>query len=221
MVSPPELGPMLSMPYVIGKKIEMTQIFKDDGTVVPVTIVSVEPNIVTQVRSVETDGYHAVQLGVDERRSLPKAQQGHLKDLKQVGYLQEVPLSTAPNFKRGDVVGVEVLSVGMIVDVVGTSKGKGFAGVMKRHHFSGGPASHGQKDQMRMPGSIASQRQGPVIPGHRMAGRMGNERVTVKNLEVISVDKEKATVCIKGAVPGAQGGWVLILGKEAKTIWQK
>src|SRR4029078_12346701 len=109
----------------------------------------------------------------------------------------------------------------MHVDVTGVSKGKGFQGVMKRHHFAGGPATHGQKDQMRMPGSLASQRQGPVSKGQRMAGHMGSDRVTVKNLEVISVDPAAGTLSIKGAVPGARGGILFIQSREGKTVWQK
>lgn len=208
------------MPFIIGRKLEMTQQFRPDGTVVPVTLVKAEPNVVTQVRSLTRDGYVAVQLGTDEKRSLLKPEAGHVKELLQAGTLREFRVD-ATDLARGNMVDVSIFAEGMHVDVVGTSKGRGFAGVMKRHHFSGGPATHGQKDQMRMPGSIASQRQGPVSKGQRMAGHMGDERVTVKNLEVVSVDPVNNILAIKGAVPGARGGLLLVVSRSANTVWQK
>jgi large subunit ribosomal protein L3 len=208
------------MPFIIGRKLEMTQQFKEDGTVVPVTLVKAEPNVVTQLRTEDKDGYVAVQLGTDVKRELLKPQAGHLKDLPQAGTLREFRVDPT-DLTRGATVDVSVFTPGMHVDVVGTSKGKGFAGVMKRHHFSGGPATHGQKDQMRMPGSLASQRQGPVSKGQRMAGHMGAERVTVKNLEIVSVDAANNVLAIKGAVPGARGGLLLVVSRDAKTVWQK
>lgn len=208
------------MTFIIGRKIEMSQEFKVDGTVVPVTIVSVEPNVVTQVRTQEKDGYVAVQLGANARRSLVKPEAGHVKDLPSMGDLREFRVNST-ELKRGDVVSVSVFTPGMKVDVVGTSKGQGFQGVVKRHHFAGGRTTHGQKDQVRMPGSIASQRQGPVSKGQRMAGHMGDERITVKNLEVISIDAEKNTMAVKGAVPGARNGLLLIIARDGKTVWQR
>lgn len=206
------------MSFVIGKKIEMAQQFKGDGTVVPVTLVKVEPNTVVQLRTTEKDGYTAVQLGTEVRRALTQPEAGHVKGLQNFGILREFRVEKT-ELKRGDTVDVSAFKPGMMVDVVGTSKGRGFQGVMKRHHFSGGPATHGQKDQMRMPGSIASQRQGPVSKGQRMAGHMGDERVTIKNLEVISVDADNHVIAVKGAIPGARGGLLLIIAREGKTIW--
>ncbi len=208
------------MSFIIGRKIEMTQEFKDDGSVVPVTLVKAEPNIVTQVKGAEKEGYTAIQLGTDVRRKLSKAETGHLKDLPAFGVLREFRAATT-NLKRGDTVDVSAFKPGMKVDVIGTSKGRGFQGVVKRHHFAGSPASHGHKDQLRMPGSIASQRQGPVSKGQRMAGHLGADRVTVKNLEIISVDPTAQTLAVKGAVPGARGSVLLIVAREGKTIWQR
>lgn len=208
------------MPFILGRKLDMSQHFKEDGTVVPVTIVEADPNVVTQVRTAENDGYAAVQLGTDAKKRLSKPEAGHLKDLPTLGTLREFRVE-ATELKRGDAVTVEAFAPGTKIDVTGFSKGKGFQGVMKRHHFSGGPATHGQKDQMRMPGSIASQRQGPVSKGQRMAGHMGDRRVTVKNLEVVSVDAANRTLAIKGAVPGARGALLMIVSREGKTVWQK
>lgn len=211
---------MEAMPFILGRKLDMSQHFREDGTVVPVTIVEADQNVVTQVRTGETDGYVAVQLGTDAKKRLHKSEAGHLKDLPLSGTLREFRVD-ATDLKRGDAVTVEAFSPGTKIDVTGFSKGKGFQGVMKRHHFSGGPATHGQKDQMRMPGSIASQRQGPVSKGQRMPGHMGARRVTVKNLEVVSVDAANRTMAIKGAVPGARGTLLMIVSREGKTVWQK
>ncbi len=208
------------MPFIIGRKIEMSQEFKADGTVVPVTLVSVEPNVVTQVRTQEKDGYTAVQLGTNVRRVLVKPEAGHVKDLPSVGDLREFRVEST-DLKRGDTVSASVFTPGMKVDVVGTSKGHGFQGVVKRHHFAGGRTTHGQKDQVRMPGSLASQRQGPVSKGQRMAGHMGDARITVKNLEIVSVDAEKNQIAVKGAVPGARNGLLLIIARDGKTVWQR
>lgn len=208
------------MPFIIGRKIEMSQEFKADGTVVPVTLVSVEPNVVTQVRTQEKDGYVAVQLGTGVRRALVKPEAGHVKDLPSVGDLREFRVEST-DLKRGDTVSASVFTPGMKVDVVGTSKGHGFQGVVKRHHFAGGRTTHGQKDQVRMPGSLASQRQGPVSKGQRMAGHMGDARITVKNLEIVSVDADKNQIAVKGAVPGARNGLLLIIARDGKTVWQR
>jgi large subunit ribosomal protein L3 len=207
------------MAFIIGRKIEMTQQFKDDGTVVPVTLVKAEPNTVTFVREEERDGYVAVQVGTDVAKTLVKPEAGHLKDLPQMETLREFRVD-AGEMKRGDVISVGVFEPGARVDVIGESKGRGFAGVVKRHHFRGKKATHGTKDQERMPGSIASQRQGKVIRGQRMAGRMGTDRVTVKNLEVVSVDLTNNIIAIKGAVPGARGGLIMIKTRPQNTVWQ-
>ncbi len=206
------------MAFIIGRKIEMTQQFKEDGTVVPVTLVKAEPNTVAQIRTQEKDGYTAVQLGIGIAKNLNKPDAGHLKDLPQVGTLREFRVEKT-ELTRGNEVRVDVFEPGTMVDIVGFSKGHGFAGVMKRHGFHGKRATHGTKDQARMPGSIASQRQGKVIKGHRMGGHMGDARVTVKNLEVISIDPQTNTIAIKGAIPGARGGLVLIKSRPTKMIW--
>lgn len=208
------------MAFIIGRKIEMTQKFKDDGTVVPVTLIHADPNVVTQIKSVESDGYSAVQIGTEIETKLTKPETGHLKDLPLTSLTREFRVEQG-ELKRGDLISVEAFAPGEHVDVVGESKGRGFAGVMKRHLFHGKKATHGTKDQERKPGSIASQRQGKVIKGQRMAGRMGTDRVTVKNLEVISVDPVANVIALKGAIPGARGGLVMIKTRNAgNTVWQ-
>jgi large subunit ribosomal protein L3 len=208
------------MAFIIGRKIEMTQKFKDDGTVVPVTLIQAEPNVVTQVKTTESDGYNAVQVGTEVDSKLSKPETGHLKDLPLTSLTREFR-GESGEMKRGDMITVEAFVPGAHVDVVGISKGRGFAGVMKRHLFHGKKATHGTKDQERMPGSIASQRQGKVIKGQRMAGHMGTDRVTVKNLEVISVDALTNVIALKGAIPGARGGLVMIKTRvSGNTVWQ-
>jgi large subunit ribosomal protein L3 len=208
------------MTFIIGRKIEMTQQFKDDGTVVPVTLIKAEKNIVTQIRDMETDGYSAVQLGTETSNKLNKPDAGHLKDVEPLKTLREFRVDNT-DLKIGDQIDVASFEPGTKVDVTGCSKGRGFAGVMKRHNFSGGNATHGNKDMQRKPGSIASHPQGKVIRGQKMPGRMGNDQVTVKNLEVISTDSNKNIIAIKGAVPGARGGLILIRARDGKTIWQR
>lgn len=208
------------MSFIIGRKLEMTQQFSESGRVVPVTLILADPNTVTQLRDAEKDGYTAVQLGTEVVSSLKKAQAGHLKDLPQVRTLREFRVGADHGLSRGDTVGVDSFEPGTRVDVTGVSKGRGYAGVMKRHNFAGGRATHGNKDQQRMPGSIASHPQGKVIKGKRMAGRMGNDQVTVKNLEVVSIDPQKNIIAIKGAVPGPRGGLIMIKSRNAKTVWQ-
>ncbi len=208
------------MKFIVGRKLEMAQMFKEDGTAVPVTLVRAEPNVITQIRSVEKDGYAAVQVGVDIRRKLNRPEAGHVAGLASFGTLREFCIDNA-DMKRGDRIEVSVFEPGEKVDVIGVSKGRGFQGVVKRHHFHGSPASHGHKDQLRMPGSIGSRRQGPVAKGKRMAGHMGHARVTVKNLEVVSVDPVGQILAIRGAIPGARGSLVMIQTREGSTIWQK
>ncbi len=199
---------------------EMTQQFKKDGTVVPVTLVKAQPNVVTFVREEARDGYVAVQVGMEEaKKSLVKSEAGHLKGLAQMETLREFRADPG-EVKRGDIITVETFTPGTHVDVMGVSKGRGYAGVMKRHHFHGKKATHGTKDQERMPGSIASQRQGKVIRGQRMSGRMGTDRVTVKNLEIVSVDLATHVIALKGAVPGARGGLIMIKTRPNSTVWQ-
>ena len=208
------------MPFIVGRKIEMSQQFKEDGTVVAVTLIKAEPNVVTQVCEPSQCDYRTVQIGIEVSSKLNKPEAGHLKDLPQVATLREFRVGKDEEFSRGDSITVEAFSPGNHVDVTGVSKGRGFAGVMKRHGFKCGQATHGNKDQQRMPGSIASFPQGKIIKGKRMGGHMGTDRVTVKNLEVVSIDPKNNVIAIKGAVPGARGGLVMIKTREGKTVWQ-
>lgn len=196
----------------------MTQEFTEDGTVVPVTVLQAGPVTVTQVKTEETDGYNAVQVGFGTRKekNVSKPVLGHLKELGAFAVLKEFRTDgSEETFERGNIITVEQFESGEKVDVTGTSIGRGFAGVVKRHGFSGSPASHGHKDQLRMPGSIGAQEPQHVFKGTRMGGQMGNETVTTKNLEVVSIDAKTNTIRVKGAVPGAQGGIIFIT--SAKT----
>lgn len=195
----------------------MTQIYREDGTIVPVTMVKVEPCVVTQVKTTERDGYDAVQLGVGTKKHQGKSLDGHLKPIMATGQkpfhrLREIRLSSPSVFKIGDTLSAASFQVGDKIEAVGTSKGRGFQGVVKRHGFHGQPATRGTKDQERMPGSIASKRQGAVRKGQRMAGRMGGDRITIKNLQVVRVDADTNMVYVKGALPGARHGLVMLFG---------
>ncbi len=202
---------------LIGKKIGMTQIFDEQGVAHPVTIIEAGPCYVTQVRDQERDGYQAVQLGYSEihPKKLASGELGHLKvnGLPPMKFLREFRSKETVNV--GDKLTVDIFAVGENVDVVGTSKGKGFAGAVKRHHFKGGKKTHGQSDRLRAPGSRGSgTTPGRVFKGSRGAGHMGNERVTVQALKVVLVDPERNLLGIRGAVPGGKGGLVVI--KEAR-----
>ncbi|OGD13077.1 MAG: 50S ribosomal protein L3 [Candidatus Aminicenantes bacterium RBG_16_66_30] len=200
---------------LIGKKIGMSQQFDDAGNVVPVTVIQAGPCTVIQKKTAEKDGYAAVQLGFVEARGVRKPgkpQVGHFKKagVPVVKKLQEVGCSDPAAVKEGDQILVDIFEIGETVHVVGTSKGKGFAGVVKRHHFAGGGAAHGSMFH-RAPGSIgASSYPSRVVKGMRMGGHMGHERVTVRGLKVVATDKDKNLLVVKGAVPGAKGGYVLI-----------
>jgi large subunit ribosomal protein L3 len=202
---------------LIGKKIGMTQIFDEDGLAVPITIIEAGPCYVTQIRNKQNDGYSAVQLGFEEvkPKRLTGGQLGHLKnnDLPPLRFLREFRVKD-PQVGEGDLLSVgETFSIGEQVDVVGTSKGKGFQGVVKRHGFSGGPKTHGQSDRHRAPGSIGStSTPGRVFKGKRGPGHMGFNRVTVHNLRVEFVDPERNLLGVRGAVPGPKGGVVMIKG---------
>ena len=203
----------------------MSQMFDKEGNVMPVTKVQAGPCAVTQIKNQETDGYVAVQLGFGQKKNLSKALKGHLKNLNDFRWLREfknvgtgLDLST---LKRGDQITLETFSEGEKITVTGVSKGKGFQGVVKRHGFHGHPASHGHKDQERMPGSIGSKRTGSVAKGKRMAGHMGNEQTTVNNLEIIKIDLENNTLYLKGAVPGRRGSLVEIVGEGEIKISDK
>jgi large subunit ribosomal protein L3 len=193
------------MKFILGKKLEMTQIFKDDGTVVPVTKVLAGPCVITQIKNKETDGYFALQMGFDSKKTLNKPLAGHLKDLGNSRFLQEVRLEKEnKDAKRGDIINLTIFTEGDIVQVSGTSKGKGFQGVVKRHGFAGKIQTHGNKDQLRMPGSLGAKGPARVFKGMRMGGRMGGDRITVKNLEIIKIDQNNNILFIKGAVPGTR-----------------
>jgi len=202
---------------LIGKKIGMTQIFDEQGVAYPVTIIEAGPCYITQIRQPEKDGYTAIQLGFGEvhPKKLAAGELGHLKanELPPMRFLREFRSKEAANV--GDKVTVEIFAVGEHVDVVGTSKGKGFAGAVKRHHFQGGKKTHGQSDRHRAPGSNGSgTTPGRVLKNSRRAGHMGSERVTVQSLKVVLVDGERNLLGLHGAVPGGKGGLVVI--KEAR-----
>ncbi|MEI8307272.1 MAG: 50S ribosomal protein L3 [Chloroflexales bacterium] len=199
---------------LLGRKLGMMQVFSDKGEVIPVTVIAAGPCIVTQVRTVERDGYAAVQIGYEqvEPRKLSKPQQGHLKAANALlRYLREFPADNPQEHTPGEVINVELFKPGQKIDISGTSKGHGFTGVVKRWGFHGGPKTHGQSDRHRAPGSIgAGTTPGRVWKGQKMAGRMGGKRVTIQNLEVVEVLPEKNLILVKGSVPGARTGLIEI-----------
>jgi large subunit ribosomal protein L3 len=214
------IGPPLEFvmsPGILGKKIGMTQVFRPDGQVVPVTVLKAGPCVVVQRKTPATDGYDAVQIGFMEyakKSGVLKPAAGHLKKsgAEGVKFMREFRLEEGANgdLKAGDRVLVDEFKPKDKVDVIGLSKGRGFAGLVKRHHFRGGPESHGSMFH-RAPGSIgASSFPSRVFPGMKMAGQMGTTRVTVRNLEIVEVDTEENVLLIKGAVPGPTGGYVMV-----------
>ena len=202
-------------PGIIGRKIGMTQLFQGSGEAIVVTAIQAGPSVVTQVKSREKDGYDAVQVGFVEDKvkqsQLSSAENGHLRGLANVRYLREFRTNNVSSVKRGDKVDIGFLKQGDQINVTGVSKGRGFAGVVKRYHFAGGPKTHGQTDRHRAPGSIgATTFPGRVLKGKRMAGHMGNRRVKARNLEVIQANPDSNLLLVKGAVPGASGGLLII-----------
>jgi large subunit ribosomal protein L3 len=196
---------------IIGKKIGMTQVFTEDGKCLAVTAIEAGPCKVIQLKNAEKDGYTAAQLGFGQAKRLNSPQKGHLKDMGQIKYLRELRLDSVEGLNIGDTVDVSMFQEGDKIDVTGTSKGKGFAGVVKRYHFHGGPKTHGQSDRHRAPGSIgASATPGRVWKGLKMAGHMGSERVTVKGLSVYKADSDRNILLIEGAVPGSNNSLVVI-----------
>ena len=196
---------------LLGRKLGMTQTFAVDGTVTPVTVIEAGPCAVTQVKTVANDGYAAVQLGYGNARRLSKPLKGHLRGLGDFRYLREFNAEDPSQWKVGQRVLADIFRPGDFVDVIGTSKGKGFAGGVKRYGFAGGPKTHGQSDRHRAPGSIgATTYPGKVVKGQRMAGHMGHRRVTVRNLRVVAVDEAKGLLLIQGSVPGADGELVRV-----------
>jgi len=200
------------MKFILGRKIQMSQLYKENGEVVPVTIVAAGPCVVTQIKEDSGSGKRAVQIGFKQTKEnrLSKSERGHLKGLDLVAILKEFVDVESNDLKRGDIINLENFKVGEKINVSGVSKGKGFQGVVKRHHFAGGPATHGHKDQLRMPGAIGSGGVQRVFKGLRMAGRMGGEQITVKNLEVAEIDLTNNIVKIKGALPGGRNALIAI-----------
>lgn len=215
--------------FILGKKLGMSQVFAEDGRAVPVTVIEAGPCVVIQVRTQEKDGYDAIQIGLGVKRKVSKPLEGHFKGLEKFRWTREFKISAEggsvsagknkekkgkkedeKGFKRGDKIDVSVFEEGEKVKVSGISKGKGFQGVVKRHGFHGGPASHGQKHTLRAPGSIGSAFPEKVFKGMRMAGRMGSERVSTKNLQVVKIDPENNLIAVKGAVPGNRGSLIEI-----------
>jgi len=193
---------------IIGKKLGMTQIFSDDGKAEAVTAIEAGPCTVTQIKTAAKEGYDAAQLGFDEKKRLKQSQKEKAKGFK---YLREFREDDIEAIKMGDRVDVSLFKAGDLVDITGISKGKGFAGVVKRHHFAGGPKTHGQSDRHRAPGSIgAGTSPGRVFKGLRMAGHMGSNRVTTRHLEVIEADITRNLLLVKGAVPGSKYGLLII-----------
>lgn len=208
---------------ILGRKLGMTQVFEEGGIATGVTVIEAGPCVVTQVKTLDNDGYYGVQLGWTEAREkqLTQPERGHLrkKKLPLVRYIREVPVdATGDAPEVGNRIDVTMFTAGELVDIAGVSKGKGFAGVMKRHNFRGGPRTHGQSDRSRHPGSIGpGSTPGRVFKGTKMAGRMGNERVTMQNLRIVSIDTERNLILIKGAVPGPTEGMLIV----RKAIKQK
>jgi large subunit ribosomal protein L3 len=195
---------------VIGRKVGMTAVFAEDGTLVPVSVLAVEPNTVTALRTPDTDGYSAVQLGAGTVEKLTKPRQGQLKDLPKVRDTREFRVDDVAGFEVGQVVDVSLFAEGDEVDVTGVSKGKGFSGTIKRHHFRRGPETHGS-DSHRQPGSIgAGTYPGKVFKGTPMAGRLGGARTTIKKLTIVRTDTERNLLLIRGNVPGARNALVMV-----------
>jgi len=207
------------MKGILGKKVGMTQIFDEGGEVIPVTVIEAGPCFVVQKKTLERDGYQAIQLGFEEvkPKRLTGGQRGHLRksNLPPLRYLREIRTSDLEEYEEGQKITVGIFDVGERVDVVGTSKGRGFAGAIKRHGFKRQSKTHGQSDRERAPGSAgATTTPGRVFKGKRMPGRMGNARVTAQNLQVVLVDPERNLLAVRGAVPGARNGLLII--KEAR-----
>lgn len=202
---------------ILGRKLGMTQIFTPEGLAVPVTLIEAGPCTVVQKKTVSRDGYNAIQLGLGERREklVNKPVRGHLAKagLKAVRYLREIRTKDVDNYQVGDEIKCDLFEPGQLVDVVGTTKGRGFAGGIKRHGFHRGPMGHGSKYHRR-PGALAAKGPARVFKGRKLPGQYGDERVTIQNLEIVKVDADRNLLAIKGAVPGPRGGLLLI--KEAR-----
>ncbi len=203
----------MTLEGLLGRKLGVTQVFRNDGTVDAVTVIQAGPCVVTQLRTVERDGYEAVQLGFGERKRLNRPELGHLKAANVAGNVAVLSEFRGPahDVTLGQRVGPEIFDEGALVDITGVSKGRGFAGVVKRHGFRGGPKTHGQSDRHRAPGSIGSgTTPGRVFKGMKMAGHMGAERVTIRSIEVVASDPARGLLMVKGSVPGARNSIVKI-----------
>ncbi|NLC03055.1 MAG: 50S ribosomal protein L3 [Tissierellia bacterium] len=202
------------MKNMIGRKIGMTQIFEENGSVIPVSVVEAGPLVVVQKKTVEKDGYNAIQVGFENIKSnrANKPKKGHFEkaNVEYKKFLREFLVEDVAEYEIGQVLKADVFAVGDMVDVTGTSKGKGTQGVIKRHGFARGPQSHGSKFNRRPGGLSAASSPGRVFKGHKMMGRMGNERVTVQNLEVVRVDADKNLILVRGAIPGPKKGLISI-----------
>lgn len=203
------------MKALLGTKIGMTQIISETGAAIPVTLISASPNTVTQVKSIESDGYNAVQVAYGEGKNLSKAVAGHTSPAKVTPkHIREIRVADLPEgLSVGSTIDVTTFALGDVIDVTGTSKGKGFAGTVKRHNFNTSKNTHGGNGNVRKPGSIGSMYPQKVFRGKRMAGRMGHDRVTVKNLVVAYIDLENNLIGLRGAVPGPKKGLVVLGGK--------
>ncbi len=202
---------------------EMSQVFLPSGEMVPVTKIQAGPCVVVQVKDGSKDNQKALQVGFGDKKEfrLSKPQAGHLKGLQSVRFLKDFAVEKTDGIEKGDLITAETFTAGDIIDVIGFSKGRGFAGVVKRHHFRGGPASHGHKDNLRMPGSIGAGGVQRVFKGMRMGGRMGGEQVTIKNLEIVEVNPQENILYIKGAVPGGRNGFLILQGNGDLKISKK
>ena len=196
---------------LIGRKVGMTQVFQDDGTMVAVSVLAIEPNTVTRLRTTERDGYTAVQLGTDVVKKLTKPEAGQLSDLPQVATIREFRVDSVDDFSIGQTLSIgDLFAAGDDVDVTGVSKGKGFAGHIKRHHFARGPKSHGS-DHHREPGSIGpGTTPGRVYKGLKMAGHMGDAQATIKKVRVVRTDPDRNLLLVRGSLPGARGSLILV-----------
>jgi len=207
---------LMHMKFILGTKQNMTQFFGEDGVVAPATLLLAGPVVVLQTKNKEKDTYSAVQVGYGKKRNITKALAGHFGELGSFRHVKEFRLgegdSSEGALNRGDVIDVSVFTPGDVITVSGVTKGKGFQGVVKRHGFHGGRRTHGQKHSEREPGSIGATGPQRVFKGTRMAGRMGGDRVTVKNLRVLAIDKEKNEMLISGALPGRRGTLLEIRG---------
>jgi large subunit ribosomal protein L3 len=196
---------------LIGRKVGMTQVFQDDGTMVAVSVLAIEPNTVTRLRTPDRDGYTAIQIGTEVSKKLNKPETGQLKDLPKVATIREFRVDSVADVTVGQTFSLgDLFEAGDLVDVTGVSKGKGFAGVIKRHNFHRGPQTHGS-DHHRAPGSIGpGTTPGRVYRGLKMSGHMGSERVTVKKVRVVRADADRNLLLVKGSLPGARGGLILV-----------